>query len=50
MNVFVHGDNISQKETHPQKYRDKTSKQYLREIREKYEEWKRANTANRMRI
>lgn len=43
MNVFVHGDNISQKETHPQKYRDKTSKQYLREIREKYEEWKRAN-------
>mgnify|MGYP003308047518 CR=1 FL=1 len=40
MSVYVHGDNILQKENHPSKYRDETSKQYLVEIRAKYEEWK----------
>lgn len=43
MSVYVHGDNILQKENHPSKYRDETSKQYLVEIRAKYEEWKAAN-------
>lgn len=45
MSVFVHGDNIAAKETHPRKYQDALSKQYLKEIREKYEEWKNANIA-----
>ena len=43
MSVYVHGDNILQKENHPSKYRDEMSKQYLVEIRAKYEEWKAAN-------
>lgn len=50
MSAFVHGDNILKKE-HPQtpkdvrKYGGELSKQYLREIRAKYEEWKAANLA-----
>lgn len=50
MSLFVHGDNIYKKE-HPQTAKDKRkyggdiSKQYLCEIREKYEEWKAANLA-----
>ncbi len=43
MSHFVHGSNILQKENHPSKYRDALSRQYLREIREKYEAWKAAN-------
>lgn len=45
MSVYVHGDNILQKENHDTKYRDAVSRQYLREIRIKYEEWKAANLA-----
>ena len=43
MSVYVHGDNLEQKENHPTKYRDDVSKQYLKEIRQKYNEWKTAN-------
>ncbi len=45
MSTFVHGDNITQKENHRSKYRDQLSRQYLSEIRSKYEEWKVANLA-----
>lgn len=43
MSIFVHGDNILQKENHKTKYRDAKSRQYLTEIRSKYEEWKQEN-------
>lgn len=43
MSVYVHGDNIGQKENHQTKYLDKESKCFLKEIREKYEIWKSAN-------
>lgn len=43
MSYFVHGDNILQKETHRTKYRDPVSRQYLREIRDRYEQWKEGN-------
>lgn len=43
MSIFVHGDNILQKENHKTKYRDAKSRQYLTEIRLKYEEWKQDN-------
>lgn len=29
MSVYVHGDNLEQKENHPTKYRDDISKKYL---------------------
>lgn len=45
MSFYVHGDNITQKETHRTKYKDTLSKQYLREIRAEYEKWKNANLA-----
>ena len=45
MSIFVHGDNLRQKETHRTKYQDAKSKQYLSEIRERYEAWKAANLA-----
>jgi len=41
--MFVHGNNLEQKEAHQTKYRDKESKQYLQEIRVKYNEWKSKN-------
>lgn len=41
--MFVHGDNLTQKENHRTKYRDEESKKYLIEIREKYNEWRKAN-------
>lgn len=41
--MFVHGNNLNQKENHKEKYCDATSKQYLSEIRLKYELWKTAN-------
>lgn len=50
MSKFVHGDNIFRKEN-PQSAKEKSkyggniSKQYLSEIRAKYEEWKAANLA-----
>ena len=43
MSVYVHGDNLEQKENHPTKYRDNISRQYLREIRPRYNDWKNAN-------
>ncbi|TVU52558.1 MAG: Bpu10I family restriction endonuclease [Arthrospira sp. PLM2.Bin9] len=41
--MFVHGNNISQKENHKTKYRDDESRRYLAEIRLHYEQWKSAN-------
>jgi len=41
----VHGDNLAAKENHGTKYRDETSRQYLREIRERYDGWHEANMA-----
>lgn len=41
--MFVHGDNLKQKETSKTKYTDTKSKEYLAEIRAKYDEWKKAN-------
>ncbi len=41
--MFVHGDNLTQKENHRTKYLDDSSKQYLVEIREKYDKWKLDN-------
>lgn len=41
--MFVHGSNLEQKEAHPTKYRDAKSRQFLAEIRVKYNEWKAAN-------
>ncbi|MCM1123451.1 MAG: Bpu10I family restriction endonuclease [Eubacterium sp.] len=45
MSVYVHGDNLEQKENHPTKYQDEISKQYLSEIRPMYDAWKDANLA-----
>lgn len=42
--MFVHGDNLKQKENHNAKYTDAQSKEYLAEIREKYDWWKAENT------
>jgi hypothetical protein len=42
--MFVHGSNLLQKETHRTKYQDAESRQYLVEIRQKYNEWHQANT------
>lgn len=44
MSVFVHGNNILQKENDSKKYGDIKSKQYLSEIKEEYKRWKTANT------
>lgn len=41
--MFVHGNNLEQKETHPSKYRDGLSLKYLKEIRARYDTWKKAN-------
>lgn len=41
--MHVHGDNLIQKENHTTKYLDVESRQYLAEIRVKYDEWKVAN-------
>jgi hypothetical protein len=41
--MYVHGDNLEQKEHHDTKYTDAESKQFLKEIRVKYDAWKRAN-------
>ena len=41
--MFVNGDNLTQKENHRTKYLDTTSKEYLREIRIKYDVWKEEN-------
>lgn len=39
----MHGDNLEQKENHTTKYQDSVSRDYLKEIRPKYDEWKAAN-------
>mgnify|MGYP001279211055 FL=1 len=41
--MYVHGDNLVQKENHTTKYLDADSRTYLTEIRIKYDEWKNAN-------
>lgn len=41
--MHVHGDNLIQKENHKTKYLDNDSRQYLVEIREKYDEWRKSN-------
>lgn len=43
LSKLVHGSNLRQKESHLTKYRDITSTTYLGEIREKYDEWSKAN-------
>jgi hypothetical protein len=43
--MFVHGDNLKQKEAHQTKYTDKKSRQYLSHIRVQYEKWKAENLA-----
>ena len=41
--MYVHGNNLEQKEDHKTKYTDQVSKNYLQEIRVKYDEWKNSN-------
>jgi len=41
--MHVHGDNLIQKENHQEKYIDKESKQFLKEIRVEYTKWSKAN-------
>lgn len=41
--MLVHGNNLEQKESHPSKYRDSESVKFLKEVRLKYNEWKKAN-------
>ena len=43
--MFVHGDNLKQKESHKEKYIDIDSKKYLAEIRKKYDKWNSENMA-----
>ena len=41
--MFVHGDNLRQKENSVNKYSDETAKKHLAEIRLKYDVWQKAN-------
>jgi len=41
--MFVHGDNLKQKESHKEKYIDQEAKQFLAEIRVEYDKWNIAN-------
>jgi hypothetical protein len=41
--MLVHGDNLTQKENHNEKYTDKESKKFLTEIRAEYSKWKDGN-------
>ena len=41
--MYVHGDNLRQKENGKVKYTDEISRRYLAEIRVKYDEWRQAN-------
>lgn len=43
--MFIHGNNLEQKENHQTKYRDEESRRYLVEIRVRYNQWKSANEA-----
>lgn len=40
---LVHGANLAGKETYPEEYSDSKSREYLRQIRAKYDRWKAAN-------
>jgi len=41
--LFIHGNNLAQKENHKDLYKDALSQQYLGEIRGKYDQWKKDN-------
>ena len=41
--MYVHGDNLRQKENHKTKYLDADSRQYLVEIRDQYNGWRKSN-------
>jgi len=41
--MFVHGDNLKQKESHKEKYTDQEAKSFLVEIRTMYDKWNIAN-------
>ena len=41
--MYVHGNNLAQKENHLSKYRSKQSRIYLAEIRIEYDKWKKNN-------
>ena len=41
--MYIHGDNLTGKENHKDKYHEATSRQYLSEIRVRYNQWKNAN-------
>ncbi len=41
--ILVHGSNLLQKENHKTKYRDTQSKEFLKQIRLRYDEWHKAN-------
>ncbi|PQJ95240.1 Bpu10I family restriction endonuclease [Chromatium okenii] len=41
--MYVHGNNLEQKEHHQTKYKDAESRRYLSEIRFRYDQWKTAN-------
>ncbi|MBY0478689.1 MAG: Bpu10I family restriction endonuclease [Chitinophagaceae bacterium] len=41
--MLVHGDNLTQKENHTEKYIDKEAKKFLKEIRVEYSKWNKAN-------
>jgi hypothetical protein len=43
--MFVHGDNLKQKESHKEKYIDQEAKIFLAEIRVEYDKWNSANEA-----
>ena len=45
--MFVHGDNLKQKESHKEKYTDQEAKNYLAEIRIEYDKWNKANERNK---
>jgi hypothetical protein len=41
--MFVHGNNLEQKETNKTKYNDVDARRYLTEIRVHYNQWKASN-------
>lgn len=41
--MYVHGNNLEQKENHATKYRDAESRQLLAEIRQRYDRWRADN-------
>ena len=43
--MFVHGNNLEQKESHQTKYTDDDSRKYLAQIRVRYDQWKSGNEA-----